>query len=108
MDASREIFAVIYAVTNLLMCGVWWFMFSRFTRVRIFLFLAILYTAALIFDAQNVYLAFNDKLLIQFENSRDALTYLEAVSYIGMAIHVAEAFAYLLLVKWILRNIQKK
>ena len=88
------------------MCGAWWFAFIRLRHCKIFLALAILQTVAVLFDVQNLYLAFNEELLIRFATSRATLSFLEAISYVGIAVNFAEAVCYVLLVRWLVQRFQ--
>ena len=106
MDSSRQVFAVLSFVLTLLMCGAWWFAFFRLRHGKVFLALAILRTVAVFFDAQNLYLAFNEDFLIHFGSSQTTMLYIKILSYIAGALSLAEAVCYLLLVRWLVLRFQ--
>ena len=106
MESSRLVFAIITSLANLVMCGAWWFAFIRLRHSKIFLALAILKVVAVLFDVQNLYLAFNEELLIRFATSRATLSFLEAISYVQITVYFAEAVCYVLLVRWLVLRFQ--
>jgi hypothetical protein len=107
MDPSRQLYASVDLLTSLVGCGLWWFAFTRFHKVGVFLLLALTHTVRVAFSFDNMFLAFTGHTLIPFSSSERILACATAISYVSMVVWVIEAFAYILLVRWILRQLQK-
>ncbi len=107
MDPSRQVYATISLLTSFATGAVWWYAFARFRRARVFLALAIIHTIGAVSSVDNLYLAFTERTFIPFSSSGATLAYFKAISYVQASMWVLDAIAYVLLVRWIVRNIQR-
>lgn len=98
--------SIIYLCITIMTCGTWWFAFWKLSRAYVFLALAIFETISVILCAHQVYVLFDEKLLIDFATARQGIAFLKMLSYIGMALWIARSVCFMILVRWIMQRLR--